>query len=76
MDNLQKVSDKIKKQIERLDDETLQRVYKDHSVALEYAKKGIQFVQPQAKMNKQEMNGLAYEMQSVALMILKERSKS
>lgn len=73
MDDLQKVSDEIKKQIEKLDDETLQRVYKDHSVALECAKKGIQSTQPIMKMNKRELNDLAYEIQSVALMLLKER---
>ncbi len=73
MDDLQKASDEIKRQIEKLDDETLQRVYKDHSIAMEYTKKGILTVQPQAKMSREEINSLAYKMQSVALMQLKER---
>ncbi len=73
MDNLQKVADNISKELQKLDKETLELIFRDHKKALEYIKKGMKEV-GSIKLTDSEINNLAYEMQSVARMLLKERA--
>lgn len=70
--NIQKLSEEYKQQLEKLDSETLEIIYNDHSKALEYAKKGIEMIEPE-KLSDKYINELAYEMQAVAKMVLTER---
>ncbi|MCL4354354.1 hypothetical protein M1349_02660 [Patescibacteria group bacterium] len=71
MNDIQKISDEIKKQLKAINNETLQTVYRDHSIAVEYIKKGTKTTQ--INLSDEEIDKLASEMQSVALMLLKER---
>lgn len=73
MDDIQKDSDTIKVELEKIDDETLQLIFKDHKKALEYVKKGMKTVGSK-DLTKLEINDLAYEMQVIARMIIKERA--
>lgn len=71
MNDIQKSSDEIKKQLQALDDETLQTVSSDHSIAVEYIKRGVEATQ--TNLSDEEIDKLAQEMQSIALMLLSER---
>lgn len=73
MNDIQKVSDEIKKQLQILDNETLQTIYGDHLIAVEYITKGIQTLQTPINLGDEEIDKLAHEMQSIALMLLSER---
>ena len=73
MNDLQKVADNISRELQKIDNETLDLIFKDHKKALEYVKKGMQAVGTK-DLTKAEINSLAYEMQAVARMLLKERA--
>lgn len=73
MDDIQKVSDEIKKELEKLDNETLEIIYKDHSKAVQYVKIGLQNVSIE-ELSKKSIEDMASEMQMVAKMELNQRS--
>lgn len=73
MDDIQKISDGIKKELEKLDSETLEIIYKDHSKALQYVKIGLQNVSIEQLSNK-SIEDMASEMQMVAKIELNERA--
>ena len=75
MDDIQKQSDEIKKQLEKLDDATLETIYKDHAKAVEYVKRGLQDVSIEALSNK-SIEDIAYEMQTIAKIELNLRTKT
>lgn len=72
MDNLKK---KYQAEIEKLDSENLKIILEDREKALEYAKRGIEQVEPE-KLSTEHINTIADEMQIVAKMILEERTKN
>jgi hypothetical protein len=71
-DELEKDKQKIEKQLENLDKETLEKLAKDLSIALEYARKGILRNEPE-NLSDEYVKTLAREMQAIAKMRLKER---
>ncbi len=73
MEDVQKTSDEIKKEIQKLRNESLELIFKDHQKALEYVKKGMEAVGSK-ELTELEINGLAHEMQAIAQMIIKERA--
>lgn len=72
MDDIQKVSDKIKRQLENLENETLELIYQDHAKAVEYVKKGFNSITVE-ELNNKSIEDIAHEMQAVARMLLNER---
>lgn len=72
VDDLTKYSSEYKKQIQNLDNTTLHIIMSDRNQALEYAKKGIQEVEPE-NLTDEYVEDLASEMQRIAGMILRER---
>lgn len=75
MDDLQKVSDEIKKQLEELSDETLEIIYNDHAKAVEYVKKGFENVSI-GELNNRSIEDIAHEMQLMAKIELNQRSET
>ena len=75
MNDLQKQSDRIKRQIEKLDNETLEQIYINHAKAVEYVKKGLQEVSVEALSNN-SIEDIAHEMQIIAKIELNQRSSS
>ena len=73
MDDLEILSKEINSQLEKIGDETLEIIYKNHAKAVEYVKKGAEAVNYR-KLEQTEIEELAHEMQVVAKMVLKERS--
>ena len=73
MDDIQKISDGIKKELEKLDNETLEIIYRDHSKAVQYVKIGLQNVSIEQLSNK-SIEDMASEMQIVAKIELNLRS--
>lgn len=73
MDDVEKVSEEIKKQLEMLDDETLETIFKDHSKAVEYVKKGFKHVSIE-ELNNRSIEDIAHEMQLIAKIALNERA--
>ncbi len=72
MDELKK---KYQAQIEQLDSDNLKIILSDREKALEYAKKGIEQIEPK-KLTPEHIESIANEMQIVAKMILEERTKN
>lgn len=71
--DIEKLSKEYQKFIEELDSESLKLVTGDFSVALEYARKGMEQVDP-GNLNNQSIQQIAIEMQNIANMVLRERS--
>ena len=71
--------DKLKKayqaQIEQLDSDNLKIILEDREKALQYARKGIEQIEPE-KLIPEHIESIANEMQIVAKMILEERTKN
>lgn len=72
MDDLKK---KYQAQIELLDSDKLELIVEDREKALEYARKGIEQVEPE-KLTPDHIEAMANEMQIIAKMILEERTKN
>lgn len=66
---------RYKSQIETLDQETLEIMAKDHVKALEYARKGIEQIEPEKVNNLEYLELVANKMQRVAREILEKRSQ-
>lgn len=73
MDDIQKQSDEIKQQLEKLDSETLELIYRDHAKAVEYVKKGLKNISVEA-LNNKSIEDIAYEMQLIAKIELNQRA--
>ncbi len=73
MDDIQRASEEIKKQLDELDDETLETIFKDHSKAVEYVKKGLKNVSIE-ELNNRSIEDMAHEMQLIAKIALNERT--
>lgn len=71
--DLTDLSEQYKKQIDSLDDETLRMTIDDRGKALEYARKGIEQIEPE-KLTDEYVEAVANEMQNIAKMILEERA--
>lgn len=69
---LEELSEKYKKQLQNLDTQGLKMLADDHTRALEYAKNGIEMVEPE-NLTDEYVETVANTMQSVAKMILEER---
>lgn len=72
MDELKK---QYQAQIEQLDSDNLKIILTDREKALEYAKKGIEQLEPE-KLTPEHIESIANEMQIIAKMILEERTKN
>lgn len=72
MDEVQNLSDKIKKQLEQLDSETLEVIYRYHAKAVEYVKIGFSKVSVE-ELNNRSIEDIAKEMQMVAKIELNQR---
>lgn len=70
---IEKLASEYKKQLDKLDPETLGIMSKDRTKAAEYARKGIAEIEPE-NLNEEYVQTVANEMQTIAKMILKERS--
>ena len=71
--NITEISKNYQKRLQNIETETLELIYKDHAKAVEYAKKGIEAVEPEKKSDSEYVETVARELQSVSLMLLKER---
>jgi len=69
-------NDRYKSQIEQLDNETLKTVFDNHYIALEYARKAIEQVDPEKRNDVEYLEVVANGMQQLAKAILEERSKN
>ena len=74
IDDLTKQSEKYQKQLQGLNIATLSFIVSDRTRALEYAKKGIQEVEPE-NLTDEYVETVADEMQRVAKMFLEEKIK-
>jgi len=72
MDDIQKQSDEIRKHLDKLDDATLETIYKNHAKAVEYVKIGLQNVSVE-QLNNNSIEEIAHEMQLIAKIALNER---
>ena len=72
MDDLKK---KFQAEIEQFDSENLKIIAENREKALEYARKGIEQVEPE-KLTPEHIESMANELQIVAKMILEERTKN
>ncbi len=72
---IEELQEKYKKQFQNLDSEGLRQISTDRSKAEEYAKKGIETVEPK-NLNYDYIQTVANTMQLVAKMLLEERSKN
>ena len=72
MDDLKK---KFQSQVEQLDSNNLKIIVDNREKALEYARKGIEQVEPE-KLTPEHIESMANELQIVAKMILEERTKN
>jgi len=71
---IEKLASEYKKQLDKLDSETLRIMSEDRSKATEYARKGIQEVEPE-NLSEEYVQTVANDMQVIARMILEERNK-
>lgn len=71
---IEEISSNYKKQIQKLDNDTLRLIIKNRMQAIEYAKKGIEEVEPEI-LTGEHIRSVASEIQIVANLILEERSK-
>ncbi len=62
-----------KSKLARLDTETLKQVTQNHATAQQYAERGIGVIERE-NLNDKYIETIANEMQSIASMLLKERS--
>ncbi len=71
---IEKLASEYKKQLDKLESETLQIMSGDRLKAVEYARKGIAEIEPE-NLNEEYVQTVANEMQVIAKMILEERNK-
>lgn len=71
-DELEKDRQRIEKQLESLGKDTIEKLTKDFSIALEYARKSILQNEPE-NLSDEYVKTLAKEMQIIAKMRLKEK---
>lgn len=69
---VQELSLEHRRILNNLDKETLKLIVEDHSIAIEYAKKGVESVEPE-NVNREYIESVANEMQVLADMLLQER---
>ncbi|HUD44954.1 MAG TPA: hypothetical protein VMR41_05395 [Patescibacteria group bacterium] len=69
---LEKLAEKYKKQLEKLDTETLNVIANDFYKAAKYAKAGLAKIEPK-NLDSKHVEFVANEMQTVARLLLKER---
>lgn len=73
--HIEEISSKYKQEIQKLNSEGLRVLSKDRSRAIEYAKKGIEEIEPE-KLNDDYIRAVASEMQIIANLVLEERAKN
>ena len=74
-ENAQKLSDKIRRQLEKLDNQILEQIYQNNAKAVEYFKKGFGQVSVE-ELNNRSLEDMAHEMQLMAKLELNLRSES